>query len=221
MVFAILAAIIGLALLTTVGLVTLTIAKQLSGAVSGGSGVTLSDNNLVLANPLLPPAQPGTLAVHTSSTAGTLVMVNLGHGISTGERLDLYWGTNSFAFGATAGTVSGVSVPFTGAAGMGIPTVNTGMVVGIPVECPFVFTAANLTALALIAPVNAQFTIIDNSTFTLNQPVLGGTFYAYNNVTDTISPVGSATATINNIYISQGSDTINTITGVQAAALAH
>jgi hypothetical protein len=104
---------------------------------------------------------------------------------------------------------------------MGIPTVNTGMVVGIPVECPFVFTAANLTALALIAPVNAQFTIIDNSTFTLNQPVLGGTFYAYNNVTDTISPVGSATATINNIYISQGSDTINTITGVQAAALAH
>ena len=66
----------------------------------------------------LPAAAAGTLSTRTNNTDGTLTL-GAGHGVSTGDRIDIFWtdaaGLAQAAYGLTVGTVAGTSVPFTGA----------------------------------------------------------------------------------------------------------
>ncbi len=56
----------------------------------------------------------GTLSTRTSDYVGVLTMAS-GHGIVTGQYLDLYWNTGAdVSVGMRAGTVSGLTVPVTG-----------------------------------------------------------------------------------------------------------
>ncbi len=73
---------------------------------------TVEGDGSVIQDPTLAVAKAGTLTVRTNSTTGTLTM-STGHGIQTGDRLDLFWSGGS-KYGLTVGTVSGNSVPFTG-----------------------------------------------------------------------------------------------------------
>jgi len=77
----------------------------------------------------VPVAKNGTLTTRSSGTAGTATMDSTSHGINTGDKLDLYWldadGKQQMCRGATAGSVSGASVPFTGASGTALPAAST------------------------------------------------------------------------------------------------
>jgi hypothetical protein len=78
----------------------------------------------------LPVAEAGQLTTRSSDTAGTITMDDAGHGITTGEIIDIYdpaGGTVSY--GATVGTVAGDSVPFTGASGDVLPANLTNVTV--------------------------------------------------------------------------------------------
>lgn len=67
----------------------------------------------------------GTLTTRTSDSVGTLTM-DSGHGITTGQGLDLYWDDGDGArIGMVVGTVSGDSVPVSGGAGFVLPSAST------------------------------------------------------------------------------------------------
>lgn len=72
----------------------------------------------------LAAAKVGALSTRTSDTAGTLTMV-AGHGITEGQVFDIFWidadGKLKCAYGATAGVIDVLDVPFTGAAGDVLP----------------------------------------------------------------------------------------------------
>jgi hypothetical protein len=76
----------------------------------------------------------GTLSTRTDNETGTLTLGS-GHGIGTGNVIDLYWATGA-RYGITVGTVSGTSVPI-GAdnAGTGdvLPAQDTAIVAYLPV----------------------------------------------------------------------------------------
>jgi hypothetical protein len=93
-------------------------------------------------------AKAGTLSTRSSATAGTLTMGS-GHGITDGQRIDIYF-SGGYAYGATVGTVSGTSVPFTGAVGTAgtggeaLPAQSTAVTVSVVETDAFAVTAANL-----------------------------------------------------------------------------
>lgn len=78
----------------------------------------------------LEPAKSGTLTTRTDSDTGTLTM-DSGHGIATGQRLDLYWALGS-RLGMTVGTVSTNSVPIDGGQGDALPNNNSAITAMVP-----------------------------------------------------------------------------------------
>lgn len=93
----------------------------------------------------LSAAKTGTLTTRTTSTAGTLTMTT-GHGITDGQRLDIFWSTGA-CYGATVGTVSTNSVPFTGAQGTVLPIATTAITAQVPTVRTVVVTGNNATAI--------------------------------------------------------------------------
>ena len=90
---------------------------------------TVSNPDGIVKEESVPIAWKGSLTTRTSDTAGTVTMDDAGHLISTGAEVDIYWqdadGIWYRAYGATNGTVSGTSVPFTGASGTVLPAADT------------------------------------------------------------------------------------------------
>ena len=78
----------------------------------------------------LEAADAGTLTTRTSDAAGTLTMDDAGHGISTADVITIFW-TGGIAYQATVGTVSGTTVPFTGAQGTVLPSATTEVVADV------------------------------------------------------------------------------------------
>jgi len=84
----------------------------------------------------LPKADKGTLTTRTNDTDGTLTMA-AGHGISTGDKIDIFWyasGVLKSAHKATVGTVDGTSVPFTAASGDALPAQDSSVTADVLVE---------------------------------------------------------------------------------------
>jgi hypothetical protein len=98
-------------------------------------------DNTVKSEPSVAAAKSGTLSARDSDTAGTLTLGS-GHGITNGQRIDIYW-SGGYVYGATVGTVSGNSVPFTGAVGT-LPANTTVVTAMVPNTESFNVTAADL-----------------------------------------------------------------------------
>jgi hypothetical protein len=131
----------------------------------------------------VPVAQPATLTVRTNNTDGSLTMTNAGHGIVTGQRLDLYW-TGGKRFYAVAGTVAGAVVPFTGSTGGGdnLPIATTSLAVGIPTSAAFRVTGDNVTAILLSLPPGWNGYFAFDEAGTVENPaqyVAGGTPFSW------------------------------------------
>jgi hypothetical protein len=108
--------------------------------------VALTTDGAVIKNPTLAAAKTGALTTRTSDTVGVLTM-DSGHGIGTGNRLDLYWDGGS-RYGITVGTVSGVTVPLTSSgAGDVLPADETAITAMVPQLETFAVTAADMDAL--------------------------------------------------------------------------
>lgn len=98
----------------------------------------------------LAAAKTGTLTTRTDDNTGTLTMSG-GHGISTGNKIHLYWtnadGSRGFAY-TVAGTVSVNSVPIDTGAGDVLPPATTAITAMVPTNYDFPVEFANLVLLA-------------------------------------------------------------------------
>lgn len=103
--------------------VNVNVAVSIGGVAVQGS-VARSAEGQIGQEVTLAVAQAGTLSTRTSDTAGTLTL-SADHGITDADVIDIFWtdddGNLQCAYGATVGTVSGTSVPFTGASGTVLP----------------------------------------------------------------------------------------------------
>lgn len=92
------------------------IQQQVNRSADGGIAVEAS----------LPAGKAGTLTTRATDTTGT-VTLSTGHGIATGNIVDLYW-SGGRRYGVVAGTVSGNDVPISGGAGDILPAQTTAVV---------------------------------------------------------------------------------------------
>lgn len=105
-------------------------------------------------------AKQGNLTVRGNATAGNLTMGS-GHGITTGNRLDLYFdyanGTPGFRRGVIAGTVASLTVPISGGGGDDLPPASTLVIASIASELDFVIpTGADAQFLGVSASSLSQ-----------------------------------------------------------------
>lgn len=132
---------------------TLSVSKR---ANIGGKVVTKNStltNEQLVAREISKAAggKTGSLTTRTDADTGTLTMAG-GHGITTGQRLDVYWteaGVEGSRRGMTVGTVSVNSVPIDGGTGDNLPTNTTAVIAAVPEENTFVVTGDNVTGLTL------------------------------------------------------------------------
>lgn len=111
------------------------------------------------------PAKSGTLTVRTNGTDGSLTMAG-GHGITNGQRLDIYWSTGS-CYGATVGTVAGNVVPFTGAAGDALPSAATVVTAMVPTSEPVTLTGNNAVAVGVDCPAGGRVVFASSGNATI------------------------------------------------------
>lgn len=210
--------VLALCLATVIGTYTVTVNKTISGAggtIIGSDAVT--DNELVTANPSVLASQAGTLTTRTNTTSGTLTMTSGGHGIITGQRVDLYWASGKI-YNAVVGTVSGTSVPIASVGGGDVlPATSTAIQVGISKSTPFNMTGDNLTALILSTPVSGYIIVASNSADLYVGYVAATKVFTWTTSDIATNPLAGVTPT--KVWMSHGETTAQA--GMQAAALVH
>jgi len=99
------------------------------GGSNFSSSTTITDSGQIGADVTLTAGQAGTLSTYTSTTGGTATL-SIGHGITTGVKVNIYW-TGGCRYGVTVGTVNVNSVPFSLGAGTDLPIQTTAIVVAL------------------------------------------------------------------------------------------
>lgn len=145
--------------------------------------LTVNDTNAVMAEALVPVAQPGVLASASTTAAGNITASNTAHGVITAQRADVFWnvgGVPGSRRGVTVGTVSGVTIPISGGAGDNLPATASGVVVATPVSAKLPAVSASVSGIVAGTPQGQQsvFAITDATpTELLGMPIpLGGTY---------------------------------------------
>lgn len=126
-----------------------------------GVNATINSNAAIPVSRSIAAAKAGTLTTRTSDTVGTLTMAG-GHGITTGQRLDLFWDGGS-RVGLLVGTVAVNSVPFTLGSGDNLPVQDTVITACVPTEQNFDVTGDNVTSIGCAIPLGGAVTFTDGS----------------------------------------------------------
>ena len=178
---------------------------QISANIEGHSyaqTVTItSDNAIVSEKSVAAGAAPsGTLTTRTTDVAGTLTMASGSHGITTSARLDIYWdaGTgmgSGCAYGATVGTVSGTSVPFTVANGDVLPIATTAIVAKVPETESVVVTGSNVTGIGVSTAFAGTVIVAAGATNTMVKRFATSGAYNWNATTGGTNPLSGASIT--------------------------
>jgi hypothetical protein len=150
----------------------------------------------------------GTLTTRTSDTAGTLTMDDSGHGIETGDRLDIYW-TGGVAYGATVGVVSGASVPFTLAEGDVLPSALTDVTAFVPVELDIGVLGTNVVAIILHTTIHGMFVFDDAGGIELAKELGDGVTWSWREDNGEANPITGDTIT--KVYVSHDGDAAATM----------
>jgi hypothetical protein len=204
-----------LSMIVGLGLVTINLTRSVSGFIAAGETEALTDNEGILCQPTLLPAQPSVLTTRTSATVGTLTMTNTNHGIITGQRIDLYWAGGQCS-NVLVGTVAGTSVPFTTATNL--PIATTAINVGIPVQVACVVTVNNVSAIVLVALQSGYFVFDAGTTDDFSAYVPAGQMYVWKIGDVAANPL--ATFAITSVWISQSNTAVGS-SGQQASLLTH
>lgn len=127
---------------------------------------TVSGEGTVIAELTLDPAKTGTLTTRTDANTGTLTM-DSGHGITTGQTLDVYWadadGVMHSRLGMTVGSVATNSVPIDGGAGDDLPDAATAITAMVPEEQAFAVEGDDVLVLIASCPAPAAgVSIVDD-----------------------------------------------------------
>jgi hypothetical protein len=129
---------------------------NISIAVSGAGGNisqswSRTADGGILRNVAVPAAKVGSITTRTDNTTGTFTM-NAGHGLTTGQKVDVYWtvgGVSGRRYGVTLGTVATNSVPFSGGAGDNLPANNSAVTVSPQITVVIDIDGDNLSFLSL------------------------------------------------------------------------
>lgn len=113
------------------------------------STLNLSSDGGMVKSVSLPAAKVGQLTTRTDADTGELTMA-AGHGITTGDRLDVYWEGGSRR-GVVVGTVATNQVPIDLGDGDDLPDNLTAVTAMVPTEEEFLFTGNNAEALAFFS----------------------------------------------------------------------
>jgi hypothetical protein len=198
---------------------SITISTTVTGEVAAAQTVIVEDDGLVKAAPLtILAAQPGTLTTHTTNTTGSLTMTNSGHGIVTGQRIDIFWDGGQ-CYGAIAGTVAGSVVPIASVSGgSNLPASSTVVTVAIPKSAPLSVVGNNLQALILSSPQMSYFVLNDGSSDVFAAVVQTGGVYTWAIGSGVANPL--ATFTPIKVWMSHTLTTAP-VTTMKAVALVH
>ncbi len=161
-----------------------------------GRAVQIDTDNLVSSDPTLAAAKVGQLTTRTSASVGTLTMAS-GHGIITGDRLDIYW-TGGTRTGVTVGTVASLSVPFTVGSGDDLPDNLTAVTAMVPSSEPFSLPdTADLNALFVGGAARCTAAFIKGASTSVANLVTGGSGvdYLWTDDSDATNPLVSQTDT--------------------------
>jgi len=104
-----------------------------------------ADGTVLKEKTALAAAKVGALTTRTDANTGELTMAS-GHGITTGQRLDVYWdvgGTKGHRRGMTVGTVASLAVPIDGGVGDDLPADESAITACVPTEEEFLVTGNN------------------------------------------------------------------------------
>ncbi len=132
----------------------------LIGGVTYEHITDLEGLSLERVTPSIPAAKSGTLTTRTDNDTG-VVTLSTGHGITTGQKVSVFWATGK-RYGMTA-TVSGNAVSLDGGSGDNLPVLNTAVTAAVPVEVPMAVDTAELQALAAHCTQAGYIEVLDDA----------------------------------------------------------
>lgn len=103
----------------------------------------------------IPAAKTGSLSLRSSNTAGNLTMA-AGHGIATGNRLDVYW-SGGCRRGVVVGSVATNLVPISGGDGDNLPAQDTAITAMVPVSEVLSISGDDIKGIAVETEAKGQF----------------------------------------------------------------
>ena len=171
-----------------------TIQKTFSmGGVSFAETITKTADAFLAQEVSVPAAQESALSTRTNNTDGTLTMDSSGHSITTGSRVDLYWtvaGVSGERLGATVGTVSGASVPFTGGSGDNLPAQASVIMAALPEVLDIIVDGDNVAAILLASAKRGQIVFTSSGVTEQFAKTLGAaTSFAWHDTDGSVNPI--------------------------------
>ncbi len=130
---------------------------------------TVTSDGAVIKDPTLAAAKIGALTTRTDDDTGELTM-NASHGITTGNRLDVYW-SGGARYGMTVGTVATNQVPIDGGTGDVLPADETAITAMVPQLEDFAAPSASLDGLFVGCSVPAWVVFYQSDGTTLVKAV--------------------------------------------------
>lgn len=174
---------------------------------------TVTSNDVINAQPVggLAPGSGGSVTVQTNTTSGTVVMASTTHGVTTSDRVDLYW-TGGSIYGANAATVSGATLQINGAHGSNFPAVGTTVTVVKPTSAAMSVTGNDVVAAAGYSTLQGTdlggYVVYTNSTGTA---LLAMALSPSQPASNQIGSTGFAGGTVAFVYMSHGATTTRTV----------
>ena len=118
----------------------LQIQAQIGSLVFSGNFTSVDDGRSEWGPHTYAAAKAGVLTTRTGDTEGAITL-SAGHGFEDGNIVDVFWGTNSVAYGFTV-DMTGDVMAITGGAGDALPAAETDVIVALsnvitPVTIPY------------------------------------------------------------------------------------
>lgn len=137
-----------------------------TGTIGGATGtftetINVSGDSIERASPSIPAAKTGTLTVRTDADTGSLTMA-ASHGITTGQKLDVFWATGSRR-NMTVGTVATNVVPIDGGSGDDLPDAATSITAMVPVEVVMSLDGDTALGIMVSSPVKGYIVFVDDA----------------------------------------------------------
>lgn len=206
------------------------LASATSNPVNSVGGLTLSGQVIVSGNegeplnPATPASKVSTAFTNTSSSTGSLTM-SAGHGLITGQVVDLYWQDTAGLYHSRRrvllGTVSGNTVIIAGnnttpaTAGANLPITGTVIHVMAPVMVPAVFDGSEIVELVLATDQHGSFAFLDGSNVVQFEKAIGpGELWEYNGANGRACALVTSAITVHKVYFSHGGTVAATMKAV-------
>lgn len=135
-----------------------------TGFTIGRSPVPLNPKREITLQVKVPGAKAGALTTRDNASEGEITMDSDDHGISTGDRLDIYW-TGGSRRAVVAGTVEvgSVIIPISTGSGDNLPVADTEVKVSVPVERDFYLEGFRTSIIAIEALQQQTVVLADGS----------------------------------------------------------